>query len=110
MEQLLTEFLSAAAYIVAASFAALCALVLAPITCRRLASTAIWRLRRSSLAVLFAIAAVASIVAQKDRTGGTNSPSAPPAVEPPRSGGAASTLPGRNGFMLFSATTRRRLW
>ncbi len=89
MQQTLTTALSGTVCIVGALLATWCTLLLVRAICRNLASAAIWQLRRTYLAVLLAMATIASILAQKgDR--GTGTTGVPPVAELPRSGASAA--------------------
>ena len=85
MRHLLSDLQFVVASISLALLVAGCALCFFVRFCRYFASVALWRLSRSTLAMLFVLVTVTAIIAQKDRTGGTGTRGISP-VGVPRTG------------------------
>ena len=81
MTQTLTGVLSTTTNFAVAMFGVWIVLYLVVSLYQWLASVCLWRLRRDILAVLLAVATAATIIAQKDRTGGTGTTGVPPVGE-----------------------------
>ncbi len=86
------DFLSDILFLVAcgsiAPLAAGCALILGRCAYRCISSAALWRQDRATIAVLLSMMMAATIVAQKDRTGGAGTGNPPAAVQQPGEVGA----------------------